>query len=54
MSNYFYGSALDTELDYRRANLRQQAADHRLARKARAARTGRTGRKGFHADGRRS
>ena len=33
MSNYFYGSALDTELDYRRATLRQQAADHRLARR---------------------
>jgi hypothetical protein len=52
MSNYFYGSALDTELDYRRANLRQQASDHRLARQAR--RGARTGRRGFHADGRRS
>jgi hypothetical protein len=41
MSNYFYGPALDTELDYRRANLRQEAAEHRLARQARrAARTG--------------
>jgi hypothetical protein len=50
MSNYFYGSALDTELDYRRANLRQQASDHRLVRQAR--RAARTGRKG--ADGRRS
>ena len=52
MSNYFYGSALDTELDYRRANLHQQASEYRLARKAR--RAARTGRKGFHADGRRS
>jgi hypothetical protein len=52
MSNYFYGSALDTELDYRRATLRQQAADHRLERIARrAARTGR--RRGAHHDGRR-
>lgn len=42
MSNYYYGPALDTELDYRRANLRREAADHRLARQARrAARTGR-------------
>jgi hypothetical protein len=41
MSNYYYGPALDTELDYRRANLRQEAADYRLARQARrAARTG--------------
>ncbi len=37
-----YGPALDTELDYRRANLRRQAANYRLARSARrAARTGR-------------
>ena len=42
MSSYYYGPALDTELDYRRANLRQEAADYRLARTARrAARTGR-------------
>jgi hypothetical protein len=41
MSNYHYGPALETELDYRRATLRQEAADHRLARQARrAARTG--------------
>jgi hypothetical protein len=40
MSNYYYGPALDTELDYRRANLRQEATDYRLARLARrAART---------------
>jgi len=52
MSNYFYGSALDTELDYRRTNLRQQASEHRLARQAR--RGARTGRKGLRADGRRS
>jgi hypothetical protein len=52
MSNYFYGSALDTELDYRRASLRQQASEHRLARQAR--RAARTGRQGFPADGRRS
>jgi hypothetical protein len=42
MSGYYYGPALDTELDYRRANLRREAADYRLARVARrAARTGR-------------
>jgi hypothetical protein len=42
MSGYYYGPALDTELDYRRANLRREAADYRLARTARrAARTGR-------------
>ena len=42
MSGYYYGPALDTELDYRRANLRRQAANYRLARTARrAARTGR-------------
>jgi hypothetical protein len=52
MSNYFYGSALDTELDYRRANLRQQASDHQLARQAR--RGARTSRKARRADGRRS
>jgi hypothetical protein len=51
MSNYFYGSALDTELDYRRANLRRQASEHRLAQQVRRA-AARTGRK--HADGRRS
>ncbi len=52
MSNYFYGSALDTELDYRRANLRQQASDHQLVRQAR--RGARTARRGFRAAGRRS
>jgi hypothetical protein len=52
MSNYYYGSALDTELDYRRATLRQQAADHRLARLAR--RAARTTRRGAHHDGRRT
>ena len=42
MSSYYYGPALDSELDYRQATLRQEAADHRLARQARrAARTGR-------------
>jgi hypothetical protein len=42
MSAYYYSPALDSELDYRRANLRQAAADYRLARTARrAARTGR-------------
>ncbi|HEV7653613.1 MAG TPA: hypothetical protein VGP36_02600 [Mycobacteriales bacterium] len=51
MSNYFYGSALDTELDYRRSTLRQQAADHRLARTAR--RAARTGRRRGNTDGRR-
>jgi hypothetical protein len=42
MSNFYYGPALDTELDYRRASLRREAADYRLARQVRrAARTGR-------------
>ena len=42
MSAFYYGPALDNELDYRRANLRREAADYRLARAARrAARTGR-------------
>lgn len=42
MFAYYYGPALDTELDYRRANLRREAADYRLGRTARrAARTGR-------------
>jgi hypothetical protein len=42
MSGYYYGPALDSELDYRRANLRRVAADYRLARTARrATRTGR-------------
>jgi len=42
MSGYYYGPALATELDYRRANLRREAAEYRLARTARrAARTGR-------------
>ena len=50
MSNYYYGPALETELDYRRANLRQEASDYRLARQARrAARTGRHfGRRSAH------
>jgi hypothetical protein len=51
MSNYYYGSALDTELDYRRAALHQQAVDHRLARLAK--RGARTGRRGGSRDGRR-
>ena len=37
MSPYYYGPALDTELDYRRSTLIQQAADARLARLARRA-----------------
>jgi hypothetical protein len=42
MSNYYYGPALDSELDYRRSTLRREAAEYRLARTARrAARTGR-------------
>jgi hypothetical protein len=50
MSAYYYGPALDSELDYRRASLRRQAADFRLARTARrAARTGRHfGRRATH------
>ena len=50
MSNYYYGPALETELDYRRANLRHEAAEHRLARQVRrAARTGRHfGRRAAH------
>ncbi len=50
MSGYYYGPALDTELDYRRASLRRQAADFRLARTARrATRTGRHfGRRATH------
>ena len=35
MSNYYYGPALDGELDYRRDALRHDAALHRLARQAR-------------------
>jgi hypothetical protein len=42
MSAYYYGPALDTELDYRRDALRREASEHRLAQQARrAARTGR-------------
>ena len=42
MSAYYYGPALDTELDYRSANLRREAANYRLVRTARrAARAGR-------------
>jgi len=37
MFTYFYGPALETELAYRRAALRREAADHRLARLARCA-----------------
>jgi hypothetical protein len=50
MSGYYYGPALETELDYRRANLRREAADYRLARTARrAVRTGRhLGRRATH------
>ena len=50
MSAYHYGPALESELDYRRATLRQEAADYRLARTARrAARTGRRfGRRAAH------
>jgi hypothetical protein len=50
MSAYYYGPALETELDYRRASLRRQAADHRLVLAARrAARTGRhSGRRPTH------
>ena len=50
MSDYYYGPALENELDYRRASLQREAADHRLARLARrAARTGRhLGRRAAH------
>jgi hypothetical protein len=50
MSGYYYGPALDSELDYRRATLRREAADFRMARTARrAARTGRhLGRRAAH------
>jgi hypothetical protein len=50
MSAFYYGPALESELDYRRATLRQEAADYRLARTARrAARTGRRfGRRAAH------
>lgn len=42
MSNYYYGPALESELEYRRATLRREAADARLARQVRrGARTGR-------------
>jgi hypothetical protein len=42
MSTYYYGPALDSELDYRLVGLRRDAAEHRLARQARrAARTAR-------------
>ena len=37
MSDYFYGPALDNELAYRRATLRRDAVEHRLARLARRA-----------------
>jgi hypothetical protein len=52
MSCYYSAPALNTELDYRRAGLRQQAADHRLARQAR--RAARTGRRGANHEGRRA
>jgi len=37
MSTYYYGPALDSELDYRRSALLRDAATHRLARQARRA-----------------
>ena len=37
MSNYFYGPALDYEVDYRRDTLRHEVELHRLARMARLA-----------------
>jgi hypothetical protein len=42
MSDYTYGPALDSELDYRRDALQRAAAEARLARQAR--RAGRGGR----------
>jgi hypothetical protein len=50
MSSFYYGPALESELDYRRADLRRQAADYRLARTARrGVRTGRhLGRRATH------
>lgn len=49
MSNFYYGPALDSELDYRREILREDAAAYRLARQARrAGRTTRTARHPFH------
>lgn len=41
MSGYYYGPALETELDYRRDALRREASEHRLAQQGR--RTARTG-----------
>lgn len=38
MSTYYYDPALTSELDYRRTQLRQDAANHRLARIAARAR----------------
>jgi hypothetical protein len=41
MSTFYYGPALDSELDHRRSTLLHDAAAHRLARQARlATRTG--------------
>lgn len=37
MSDYYYGPALNAELDYRRDVLRRSASDHRLVRLARKA-----------------
>ncbi len=50
MSNFYYGPALESELDYRRTTLRRDAVESRLARQARrAARTGRHfGRRAAH------
>jgi hypothetical protein len=37
MSTFYYGPALDSELDHRRSTLLRDAATHRLARQARRA-----------------
>lgn len=36
-ASFFYGPALDSELEYRRSTLLRDAATHRLARQARRA-----------------
>jgi hypothetical protein len=43
MSDYLYGPALDTELDYRRDALQRAASEARLARLARRAARTRSG-----------
>lgn len=48
MSTFYYGPALDGELDYRRDTLREDAAAHRLARQARSGREHRSVRHPFH------